>query len=713
MPTDRIHPRRGDAPDMSADMIAGRRFAQSWRGYDADEVGQFLAQVAAQVRALREKVEQSDAARREAEKRASHPEIDEATLMAAVGEQTATILRAARAAAAEITAKARAEADAIATAADARATEVLTEAEAVLARRAQEADATAAEIVARATSDAEKSRGMAQEQAQSIVEAANKQGEETVRSAQLLREKILTDLARRRKLGTVQVEQLRAGRERLLDAYMVVRRTLDEVTDELQRAEAEARAAAEAAGRQHAPGLEELVDLRADEAWRAAAASEARPLPEGATDGAGEAGTTTSTSATTGTGAAAPPDPAPPRPLVTTTAPAESGEQPDQKAVPPKLGPPAPLPTPSAPATNGERARPAGSTGAIMSPAGGRDVVSRSDAIESVRIVRAEPADPATVPAALPATGPGTGPGTAHDVVDRVPEGAQDDVEGLFARIRASRAEATESARRALHQGAPQLARAPSDEQGPSAPPSPLEEYFERREQVLSRLESLLGRKLKRALQDEQNSLLDRLRNLKGPLKPADVLPNVEEQPDRFVEAGRAVLAEAVQAGRHLVASMFGGSAQPGPRPEVVDGLAEELGRAIADPLRQRLEQALRATGDDPGELAEALGPPYREWKTQRIEAEARDQVSAAFAHGAFLALPAGSPLAWVAAPGESACPDCEDNALARGQVKGESWPTGQLHPPAHPGCGCALVPASSLASAGVAAPTGRTAPAP
>src|SRR5580700_2872979 len=106
MPTDRTHAHHSDLPDMSADLIAGRRFGQSWRGYDPDEVQQFLAQVAVQVRALRERCESADAARREAEQRALHPQSDEATLMLAVGEETAGILRTARGAATEITAKA-------------------------------------------------------------------------------------------------------------------------------------------------------------------------------------------------------------------------------------------------------------------------------------------------------------------------------------------------------------------------------------------------------------------------------------------------------------------------------------------------------------------------------------------------------------------------------------------------------------------------------
>ena len=39
-------------------------------------------------------------------------------------------------------------------------------------------------------------------------------------------------------------------------------------------------------------------------------------------------------------------------------------------------------------------------------------------------------------------------------------------------------------------------------------------------------------------------------------------------------------------------------------------------------------------------ELADALGAAYREWKTQRIEAAAHDEVAAAFCEGRILDLP-------------------------------------------------------------------------
>jgi hypothetical protein len=222
---------------------------------------------------------------------------------------------------------------------------------------------------------------------------------------------------------------------------------------------------------------------------------------------------------------------------------------------------------------------------------------------------------------------------------------------------------------------------------------------------VTGRSQSSLARKLKRALQDEQNSILDRLRNLKGAAAPARVLPGAEEHPDRFMEGGRPLLEQAAKAGTEVATALYGGATTPTPfDPAVVDDLAEELGRAIVEPLRQRLEQTFQSSDGDRTDLADAIGLAYREWKTQRIEAVARDQVAAAFVRGAYRAFPDGTALRWVVDPSEGPCPGCEDNALADERPKGTSWPSGQACPPAHPGCRCALAPAHDTPSLAVGA---------
>ena len=647
---------------MSAEMIAGRRFAQSWRGYDTEEVKEFLSQVAVQVRALKEKYERAEVARREAEQRASHPEIDEATLMAAVGEETAAILRSARSAANEITNKAEQKAQGIVEGAEARAAELVAEAESLLSERATEAESVAREVREHALAEADHLRDLAQQQASAITVDAEKKSVEAIQGAQAIRERILSDLARRRKLGSIQVEQLRAGRERLLDAYLIVRRTLDEVTDELQRADAEARAAADAVGHQHGLDAEELVELHAEEALTRPSTDQEAKAPAA--------------------------DAVPPMAAAKVSSPLAQS-----------LGRLSAGGTGTAPrgASPAETAKtPSGASSAEQ--VGGTAFISRPDAIESVRVLRPSPT---SEPAGPPPEPPDASGANGH----LEGNASQDQVQDLFARIRAGRAQAATGARKALYgsedEGNREAGPPESDPDGGDElreEPSPTAEgagpvdFFARRDQVTARLESSLARKLKRALQDEQNSLLDKLRNHKGPVTAAAVLPSPEEQPDRFVDAGRPVLEDSARAGSQLVAELYGEQAGPASA-EVIDDLAEELGRVITEPLRQRLELAFQGSSEDASDVADALGPAYREWKTQRIEAAAHDQVAAAFARGVYLAFSPGSSLCWLPDPRELPCPDCEDNALAGAQLKGESWPTGQLHPPAHPGCRCAVAP--------------------
>jgi class 3 adenylate cyclase len=130
-----------------------------------------------------------------------------------------------------------------------------------------------------------------------------------------------------------------------------------------------------------------------------------------------------------------------------------------------------------------------------------------------------------------------------------------------------------------------------------------------------------------------------------------------------------------------------------------VDDIGEQLAAAIIVPLRRRLDTALReAAGEDPAAdaatIAQHISAAYREWKTQRIEQVAGDHLTAAFAIGVLTSSPQGTAWRWVVDDQDGACPDCDDNALAGPTPRGEVFPTGQPHPPAHPGCRCLLVPA-------------------
>ena len=103
-----------------------------------------------------------------------------------------------------------------------------------------------------------------------------------VEEAQQLRARVLADLSKRRKVLHAQIEQLRAGRERLAETITDVRRSVDAIAEDLFNAENEARLAAEVAGRELAGRPDERTPEEMAAALLAEAEAEAgRARPQG------------------------------------------------------------------------------------------------------------------------------------------------------------------------------------------------------------------------------------------------------------------------------------------------------------------------------------------------------------------------------------------------------------------------------------------------
>ncbi|HEY2303180.1 MAG TPA: DivIVA domain-containing protein [Acidimicrobiales bacterium] len=606
-------PSRLSASDssLSADLIAQRGFASARRGFDPDEVRAFLGKVAKEFRSLRQLQSSLEELLREAEYRAAHPTWDDNTLLAAVGDETASILRSAHAAAADIKGKAEDNASRILKEAQEQSAAIRTEAETTAKQRTEEAETTALRVREQALADAERMRDTARQQAEAIRSQVEAERKAVVEAAQTTRERILADLSRRRLVASTQIEQLRAGRERLLEAYRVVRATLDDVTDELSRVDGEARAAAEAVGRKAASADESAdpVDL-----------AEPVDAPAAGSGVGGEA------VAGPGVGEEAPGEPVGPT--------ASAGGSTVEAVV-------------GATADEGPEAESVGEDSAVGSLFA-RIRADREDAVARAHEVLA----------------PDAGGLVTHDAED-----GHDEAEPARASRWASGSEI------------------PGSDEDEAA--------LQRRDEAVATIEASLARRLKRALQDEQNDLLDKLRNVRGHPTAAQVLPARDAHAARFAKAGRPALDHAAKAGAAFINAslgqeqMAGSDEQPG-----LDDLAAELAEAIIDPLRRRLEEVFEShTDDDAGALAESLGVAYREWKTQRIELTASDHVASAFARGAFAATPGDTLLRWVVEDVDGPCPDCDDNALAGDVPRGDAFPTGQQHPPAHAGCRCLLVP--------------------
>ena len=204
------------------------------------------------------------------------------------------------------------------------------------------------------------------------------------------------------------------------------------------------------------------------------------------------------------------------------------------------------------------------------------------------------------------------------------------------------------------------------------------------RNAVLDPLQRELGRKVKRALQDEQNDVLDRLRTVKGKPSAAELLPSATEQIAVLAATLRAPVNAAFAGGRVAVGAQDARATAPA---VMIDGLAA----AMVERLHERLVEAIDEAGSDEAAVTQRLGARYREFKGQSLDAVVGDTLAAAWALGVYDAVPPATVLRWV--PAEvGRCPDCDDNGLEP-TVRGDAFPTGQPHPPAHPGCRCLLIP--------------------
>jgi hypothetical protein len=123
--------------------------------------------------------------------------------------------------------------------------------------------------------------------------------------------------------------------------------------------------------------------------------------------------------------------------------------------------------------------------------------------------------------------------------------------------------------------------------------------------------------------------------------------------------------------------------------------MAREAAAEIVLPVRERIASAIDAglEGDTSG-LVERIGARFREWKSQSLEESLVDVLSGAWSRGVYDASPDGAVFRWVPLV-EGRCADCDDNGLEP-TTKGSTFPTGQLYPPAHPGCRCLLAPADT-----------------
>ena len=595
---------------LAPDEVARHTFATSRRGFDPDEVRAYLENLAKGLRELAEREQEFRRELEDAERRAANPVINEETLTAALGQETARVLHSAHEASSEMLNKAQAESDRLLT--DAREEIAATEARvsAQLSDRAQEAEMVAADVRQRAQEEATSTTEAARTEVEAMIAQARSDCRDMIDEAQALRARVLADLSKRRKVLHAQIEQLRAGREHLADTVRGVRRSIDAIADDLFRAEDEARLAAEAAGRAAVARPDEgtpeelATALLAEEASLAEAAGE---VPEDLT--------------------------------LANPVPAEVVGDLDEIAELPGVVPLDPIPSVDALFAKIRASREDGPEDP------GEPDGTAGPAEEEPAIEMAEPTAPNAVVEA-PVNG---------DDVDEAAEGNE------------------------------------------VAPPEARNPAVIRRDEMTAPLVKALARRMKRTLQDDQNDLLDRLRSAHFQWS-SEILPGDPEHLDSYATAALPHLMEAGQAG----ASFVGSEGTHRPLTDDMAKVAHQLAEAVTLPLRRRLleGEGEHLSGADEQVVAEHVGSAFREWKGERIERLAGDYVVAAFSLGSLAGAQRKKNLQieWIAAAatGDEPCPDCEDNMLNGPQRPGGDFPTGHVHPPAHPGCRCVLAPSAT-----------------
>jgi cell division septum initiation protein DivIVA len=226
-------------------------------------------------------------------------------------------------------------------------------------------------------------------------------------------------------------------------------------------------------------------------------------------------------------------------------------------------------------------------------------------------------------------------------------------------------------------------AHAPRRSTAPSKPDTPTTELFARRDAALDEPLAALTRKVKRALQDDQNIMLERLRDVKGMITTE--LEDEHSQRARYAEAAYEALASSAAAGVRF-AFDDGGISGNAASPSALNDCAQDLAVTIVLALRKRI------LADGSGDGSERTNTAYKEWRGARVERLCTDAARRAFHLGVLAASP-GRPVRFYAAPNDAPCDACALDASAGERVAGQSFPSGSAFPPLHAGCACTVVP--------------------
>ena len=626
-------------PDPSSPTaVAGATFPSSRRGFDQNEVRDFLRMVSAEISRQQERITVLERELLNSQQAGSGPQIElnEETITELLGEETARIVQAAREAAGKI--KVRSEET---------ASRLVREATDEAARVREDAELEAARVRQDAASDAE-----------SEILMAKQQGRDLVNEARAYRERVLADVARRRELAREQIEDLMHGRDRIVQVFDRARIATEDVLRELDDvAEEPSEFVNLAPTTGPIPIIVQADEIEAREAMRPTVSS----APVFAPYDQDEDVAVMAEEVVIDRSA-----------LIEDVVVIEKPVAEDE--------------TPIAPVVELVVEAPVSNVVSLFARQEVQVVdmddedLDDEDDVNDPPLVIVEPKARVAVP-------------PADDIFAKLRRSGADSVAKEVASTQVKKAEpkkkTTEkvvgkTAEKVVEKVVEKAVEKTVEE---IAAPTP----FELRDEALAPVIAAMSRRLKRILADEQNEVLDILRG-KLPVKTLDAIvgPKVDHSA-RLIEALEASLKAAASAGAQSLSDASDKEVQKMVASQMA-AINEYVIATVVVPLRERLSRSISQASGDNAELTSLVRLVYREWKNQHVDTQVDNIAQTSFGRGAFAALTPGEKICWKVDPNGPACADAEDNSLAGFVGAGEAFPTGHTLAPAHAGCRCALV---------------------
>lgn len=615
-------------PDPSSPAAVGSaQFTVTRRGFDTEEVRDFLRSVSAELGRLQERERFLESELRAMQTRGmSGPGVlDEETVTALLGEETARVLTVAREAAAQMRVRAAEAAE----------------------RLVREANSDAIRVREDADIETSRRRSDAVSDVEAELELAKQQGREMVNEAREYREKVLSELARRRELARQQIEQLIHSRDRLVNAFDRARLAANDVVGDLAEFDDLSNEVAHATGitKPTNAGSNDFVDHTQD------------------------------------------PDAIPQKTAGTQVIDVVEEEMLEELVADDEIITEVIIEEVIIEEVVETTITPIHEEQVGMSDHPSTDVPAVEHLAEVVQLFGKKHREATITQVTAPAPEPIAkvqAPKIAEVKPQILKTSSKKSVDDLFASLR--KTSIAEIARTAAPKAVVPKAKAVIPKVDGSV--------FVHRDEVLEPIIVTLTSKIKRALADEENAMLTYLQGRKAAVALEKVLPEPASHVQGYVEAiNEDVMSAAMGGAKSLSSSLKADLRRKVTSSAVMQVMSKNIDDVLIRPLRDRIQRCVEQSDGDREEMSKLIRSVYREWKMQRVEQHIGDIARLAFSRGAYLVLDQGTPVCWMVDPNGPPCADAEDNSLAGATALGSEFPTGHSHPIAHSGCRCLISP--------------------